>query len=286
MLLNILGQVPTSFSRSMIPSLSTNFADDLGDPGNEGDNTSPGGGGEPADKTYTEAYVKRLREEAAENRVKAKALAEQMEAFKATIDGVDIEEYRRLKDEAKKVEVEKVKDSKEWEKVKEQLLQSHTKEIADREAKATEIAGRAKSLEDELSRTILGHQITVEAAVARCLNPRLVEMALAQEAKVELLEDGRRIVKLYGPDGEPQIMSNGEPKTIRQRLAEMKQDEAYAMLFEGTTRGAGSTTVVNGRKVTNPWKMETRNLTEQAKIYRENPELAKKLAAEAGVTIN
>ena len=218
--------------------------------------------------------------------MKAKALAEQMDAFKATLDGVDIEEYRRLKDEAKKAEVDKVKDSKEWEKVKEQLLTTHAKEITERETKIAEATGRVKALEDELNRTILGHQIAVEAAAAKCLNPRVVEMIVAQEARVELLEDGRRIVKLYGPDGEPQIVSSGEPKTIRQRLAEMKQDEQYAMLFEGATRGAGSNTIVNGKKVLNPWKKETRNLTEQASILRSNPELAKKLAAEAGVEIN
>ena len=36
---------------------------------------------------------------------------------------------------------------------------------------------------------------------------------------------------------------------------------------------------------TNPWKKETFNLTEQGRIYKENPTQARQLAAAAGVTI-
>jgi len=35
----------------------------------------------------------------------------------------------------------------------------------------------------------------------------------------------------------------------------------------------------------NPWAKETRNLTEQTRIYRENPQLAKQMASEAGIKI-
>lgn len=40
-----------------------------------------------------------------------------------------------------------------------------------------------------------------------------------------------------------------------------------------------------GTKINNPWKRETRNLTEQMRIARENPELAKRLKIEAGITV-
>lgn len=46
-----------------------------------------------------------------------------------------------------------------------------------------------------------------------------------------------------------------------------------------------STTVAVDTTV-NPFKQGSVNLTEQGKLVRENPELAKKLAAEAGVTLN
>ena len=40
-----------------------------------------------------------------------------------------------------------------------------------------------------------------------------------------------------------------------------------------------------GFKGANPWKPETFNLTKQGEIYRKDPELARRLAAEAGVRI-
>lgn len=52
--------------------------------------------------------------------------------------------------------------------------------------------------------------------------------------------------------------------------------------------GSGAGTVVgngggNGQATTNPWKAGSFNLTQQGQIIRTNPELAKRLKAEAGV---
>lgn len=49
--------------------------------------------------------------------------------------------------------------------------------------------------------------------------------------------------------------------------------------------GTGSKADGPGSGRTNPFKAETRNLTEQGRIFRENPALAKQLAAAAGVTL-
>lgn len=47
--------------------------------------------------------------------------------------------------------------------------------------------------------------------------------------------------------------------------------------------GAGNgTNGTNGQQVVNPWKKETLNLTEQARLLREHPELAQQMKASAG----
>jgi hypothetical protein len=72
--------------------------------------------------------------------------------------------------------------------------------------------------------------------------------------------------------------------TIAQLLNEMKQSEQFAHEFAGASVGANSGTIAfNGANVKNPWKKETHNLTLQGKIVQENPTLAKRLKAEAGV---
>ena len=66
----------------------------------------------------------------------------------------------------------------------------------------------------------------------------------------------------------------------------MKQSENYAHLFAGGSAGAGSGTVkFDGRSIDNPWKPGSINLTLQGKILQENPSMAKRLAAEAGVEL-
>ncbi len=50
---------------------------------------------------------------------------------------------------------------------------------------------------------------------------------------------------------------------------------------QGDGTGAGT-----GNSGTNPWAKETWNLTEQGRLVRDNPALAKQMAAQAGVTLD
>ena len=67
---------------------------------------------------------------------------------------------------------------------------------------------------------------------------------------------------------------------LKEQLDELKKSDAY--LFDATVIGKDPNNRGNssaGGK--NPWKKETFNLTEQGKILREDPELAKQLQAAA-----
>jgi hypothetical protein len=140
-----------------------------------------------------------------------------------------------------------------------------------------------EKLEGELQDTILSHEIAVAASVAKAINPKLVEMVAKTMTKVEQLEDGRRVTRVLDAEGNSRVdLKTDEPFRISQLLEEMKQTEEYAHLFAGSKIGAGSeTTIVGGRRILNPWKKETMNLTEQGRIFKENPELARRLKAEA-----
>lgn len=77
------------------------------------------------------------------------------------------------------------------------------------------------------------------------------------------------------------IKLDGENLTgLTDQLEALKKSDAY--LFEQALGGAtppnGGGSSPGGK---NPWKKETFNLTEQGKILRENPELAKQLQAAA-----
>lgn len=232
------------------------------------------------DKTYGEAYVKELRKESGKYRTRAKELEESLAKF----DGMDPEEYRRLKDAAAEAEKARLTKEGDFEKLRQQLVADFDKDKAKLATQLAEKDTAYAALESELNRTIMAHEISIQASMAKAINPKLVEMVIMQTAKVEKTEDGRRVIKILDGKGEPRVdLKTGEPFKIGQLLEEMKQTEEFAHLFAGGKPGAGSGTVnVGGRRIANPWKKESFNLSEQGRIYKENPELANRLKAEAG----
>jgi hypothetical protein len=237
---------------------------------------------EQEDKTYSEAYVKGIRDEAAKYRTKLRDVEERLSKF----DGIDPAELLKLKEEKELAEKRKLEEQGKWEELKTNMVKAHQDELAKKDEAIKQAQVKYEALEAQYNDAILTNAIAVEASMAKALNPSVLKLVVAQEAKVEVLENGQRVIKLYKPDGQVKLdMKTGEPLSIKQRLEEMKQDSEYAMLFEGATGGAGSNTSQGTQKNVNPWKKETFNLTKQGQIYRENPELAKRLAAEAGATI-
>lgn len=114
--------------------------------------------------------------------------------------------------------------------------------------------------------------------------PDFMESQFGSSFKVE---DGKLVA--YGADGKP-IYSRTKPG----ELAEF--DEALELIVETHPRkehilkgqiGTGTGAQQPGDPVggDNPWKPESLNRTKQAALVNSNPELAKRLAAQAGVTL-
>ena len=234
------------------------------------------------DKLYSESYVRGLREEAAKWRTQLRAAEEKL----GKLETVDLDEYQQLKEKAKEAEQKELETKGEWEKAKQIIIDNHAKELAKKDEAIAKKDIEIAKLQGELNNTILENAVAIEASAAKCVNPMLLSLWMGREARVVTLDDERRVVKLFNEDGTHRLNSKGDPMTIKERLEEMKQDPQFAVLFEGGVAGAGSKTERGGSgKQVNPWKKETLNLTEQGRIVRENPELAKRLATEAGAVL-
>jgi hypothetical protein len=230
------------------------------------------------EKKYGENYVKALRKEAAEKRERIKELQKQLEMYQ----GIDVEEYKRLKEEMEKLEMEKLDKKGQFEKLKEQIVAEQQKVLKAEQQKYAELEVRYKQLEAELNDIVLANEVINEATMAEVFNPMLVKMVIAQEAKVEVV-DGKRVIRFYDKDGQVAInYKTGEPLTVKDKIQAMKLDNNYAFMFKGGRVGAGSSTDnFGGANSKNPFRKDSYNLTEQSRLYRENPELAKKLKADA-----
>lgn len=78
-----------------------------------------------------------------------------------------------------------------------------------------------------------------------------------------------------------EMLVRGKPATVKDLVASFKANSNFAVLFEGSgVTGSGSTTTSRITTVgDNPYK--SKNITKQFEIERTNPELAKRLKAEA-----
>lgn len=231
-------------------------------------------------KTFSEDYVKGLRAESAKYRTKVRELEEKMAKF----DEIDPDEYRQLKQSQKEAENKKLEEKGEFEKLKGQMVESHQKELDKLQGEIENLKQQIAGSEGELNTTILQHEIAVAAATAKAINPKLVEMVAMQQMKVEKGEDGRRVIKVLDADGNRRMdVKTGEPLTITQVIEEMKMTPDYAHLFAGGKAGGGSsTTLFDGKRIDNPWKQDSFNLTLQGKIMKDDPDMAARLKAEAG----
>jgi hypothetical protein len=83
------------------------------------------------------------------------------------------------------------------------------------------------------------------------------------------------------PTGGPSVKVTGDYYTADEFIESLKGIAPHLTEASPVTQqGAG--TGVGGK---NPWSKDSWNMTEQGKIFRENPERAQRLAAEAGVEL-
>ncbi len=134
----------------------------------------------------------------------------------------EISEILQAHEDAEKAKAEKAGD---WEKLKAQMNDSHAKEIA---AKDNELASMRKALEANL----IDAQATSAIAAAKGV-PELLLPHVKSHVKV-VENEGNYKVAVVDAKGDPRINGKGEPLTIADLVAEMKQSEVFGRAFEGT----------------------------------------------------
>ena len=139
--------------------------------------------------------------------------------------------------------------------LKKQLDEAIAKNVADSNAAATELANYKKN-----------NALDLAIIKAGAKNPKAVK-ALLNTDRISV--DGENLIGL------------------NEQLEALKTSDAY--LFgegsglSGRSPSAGSSGADTNEPKDNPFKKETFNLTQQAAIYKKDPEQAKRLAAAAGV---
>lgn len=233
---------------------------------------------------FSADYVRQLRDEAKNYRIEKNKLKQDFDELKAKIDAVDFEELERIRQEKENADKKVLEDEKNFAALKEKMLSEHKKEIDKREKEMTEFIEKYDKLEKEYHETLILSEVSAAAQEAEAFSHMDIFYRIGKSARVVVSDAGEKTVQIF--DGEhPVVDGTGKPITIKQRVAELKADKDTAHLFKGGNYGGNSHSGNHGLTPgENPWK--TGNLTRQAEVFKSDPALAKRLAADAGKKIH
>lgn len=207
----------------------------------------------------------------------------ELKGLKDKFKTVDLDEYSRLRTErednerkAREAEQEAARKAGDFDKYRAQLEQDHTAAI---KAKDGRIEALYSALTQKLVDAELSSAITAEGGIPEILLPLLKDRVRVVET------DNRFGTEVADLAGAKQYRQDGTPAGLADLVREMKSNPVYGGCFKSPMAGgSGSKSVpasgvLDGVK--NPFSKAAWNLTEQMRLTKTNPELAKQLKAQA-----
>lgn len=135
---------------------------------------------------------------------------------------------------------------------------------------------------EELQRQVTEYKTKVTQLETSAANTRK-EYALKDKLKEAGVTDADYIIYKQGGLEKFTFDSDGKPIGIDDVLKPLKESSPH--LFKADGNGGYNPAGGGTPPAKNPFAKDTFNLTEQGKLYRENPEQARQLAAAAGVKL-
>ena len=158
----------------------------------------------------------------------------------------------------------------------------------------TQLEQRDNQLKELKIKAIGNEELTTKIAELENINNQMKEeyeskiAALRKETSIELYlkdQQARNIKAVKALLDLDKVSIDGDNLIgLEEQLKTLKEKESY-LFGKDTLKGREpneNTDPVDPQYKNNPWKKETFNLTEQAKIFKEDPVLAEKLKAAAG----
>ena len=213
------------------------------------ENTAPQENAGEVNASATQSQNKVFTEEQVENIVQRR-----LERFKKSVsnklDGVDIEEAKKLLEEKKQKEIELAKQRGEFDKVLKETVSKKDDKI--------------KQLESELSKIRIDETLVNVARGLKAVQPAEVKQLLRNS--VRLNENG--VVEVIGENGSPRYSDKGEPMSVNDLVSEYLKNNPHHVT--ATPSGAGSKAQIGGA-TPKPFNIGALDLSkpEDRKIYSE-----------------
>ncbi len=194
--------------------------------------------------------VEGLKRNQSEALKEAKAAREKLKAY----EGVDAEEFKRLKQASEEAEKTNLEAKGQW-----QALQSQMTKKMDDLAKvhAAEVARYRSTVEQHLIDAEATRELAAHSDSPGLLLPHV-------KARMQVIEqDGRFVARVVDAQGNVRIGngSGAAPMTLAELMEEMKQDKTFAPAFRGTgSTGGGATKSTGGASGSGPNRISRADL--------------------------
>jgi len=226
----------------------------------------------------TEGFNTKLEEATTGLKNKNQELLGEVKKFKKAASSVpddfDAEAYATMQADAEKAREEAAKAAGKWDEYKAELVTTHETETAG----LKDANGKLQTqLENVLVNNAIMGAIAHEKGNADLLMPHVRDHVKLFE------EDGEQVARVIDKTGNPRITgAKGDFMSIENFLGEMKESDTFAPCFEGSrATGSGAGGDGSGGTKNNPFSKDSLNLTEQARLNREDPDKAARLKAAA-----
>lgn len=152
------------------------------------------------------------------------------------------EEIQTLLEAQRKADEASAEKNGEWDKLKAQMLEQHTRERETLEAKA-------KAKDAAIERHLIDAQATAAIAEAKGVPALLLPHVKASVRVVE--EDGEYAVRVVDGKGNPRVNGKGDYLSIADLVGEMRQSDVFGRAFDadGRTGGGAGPSSAGGAKV-------------------------------------
>lgn len=191
----------------------------------------------------------------------------------------DKEEFDKKK---KELEDQELEGKGQWEALKLKLIETNTASINTlKDESGATITNLQKALDKELIENASIKAIEKEKGNSLFLLPHM-----RGNMKTVMAEDGSYSVQITDGEGKPRFADDATtPFTVSDMVAELKANTDFAPAFPTQNGGGGGAPNGGGQgnSGVNPWKADSKNVTEQARINKENPTLAAQYKKAAGV---
>lgn len=210
-----------------------------------------------------------------------RTLHSENETLKTKFKDVDPDEYKKLKSRAELVEDGKVIAA---EKVEAKITERTSAMKTEHDKVVGELNAKLAAAENEIATYVIDGSLRDEVIKLGVKETAIADVLL-RGRQVFSRKDGKLVAKK--PDGTDWFSAkNGEALSTKE-WATLLVTEAPHLFGESAGSGAGGSGKGTGGGAgsggTNPWKKETKNITRQMQLERDNPAEAKRLKSEAGV---